>query len=83
MPFFNIQEIKLIRKASGKGNAIIKTLDRDRKFKEERYLSADSVFTRVSGDIFNVKAKCKASIKKEIREIEVSINQSGLTFRTR
>ncbi len=54
-------------------------LDRGRKFKEERYLSADFLFTRVADDRFNVKAKCKASMKKEIREVEVSLNrETGL-----
>ena len=62
-------------KSSGKGSAIIKTLDRGRKFKEERYLSADSVFTTVSENHFNVKAKCKASMKKEIRRVEVSLDR--------
>ena len=79
MPLFSIKEIEIHRQASGKGNAIIKTLDRERKFKEERYLSADFLFTRVADDHFNVKAKCKASMKKEIREVEVSLNrETGL-----
>lgn len=79
MPLFSIKEIEIHRQASGKGNAIIKTLDRGRKFKEERYLSADSLFTRFSGSNFDVKAKCKASMKKEFREVEVSLNrETGL-----
>ena len=79
MPLFSIKEIEIHRKSSGKGSAIIKTLDRGRKFKEERYLSADSVFTTVSENHFNVKAKCKASMKKEIRRVEVSLDwETGL-----
>ena len=54
-------------------------MDCGRKFKEERYLSADSVFTTVSENHFNVKAKCKASMKKEIRRVEVSLDwETGL-----
>ena len=79
MPLFSIKEIEIHRKSIGKGSAIIKTLDRGRKFKEERYLSADSVFTTVSENHFNVKAKCKASMKKEIRRVEVSLDrETGL-----
>lgn len=75
MPLFSIKEIEIHRQSSGKRNAINKTLDRGRKFKEERYLSADNVFTRIADNCFNVKAKCKASMKKEIREVEVSLNR--------
>ena len=80
MPLFSIKEIEIHRQASGKnGKAIIKTLDRGRKFKEERYLSADSIFTRVIDNFFSVKAKCKASMKKEFREVKVSLNrETGL-----
>ena len=74
MPLFSIREIEQHRQASGKGNAIGETLDRGRKFKEERYLSADSLFTLSSPELFKVKAKCKASMKKEVRDVEVSLN---------
>ena len=47
LPRFTIREIELHRLKCGKTpeSAIIKTLDRGRKFKEERYISADSIFT--------------------------------------
>ena len=45
MPAFTIKEIELHRQNSGKSEAsIIKTLERGRKFKNERYLSADYVY---------------------------------------
>ena len=48
LPPFPIKEIEERRLKSGKTpeSAIIKTLDRGRKFKNERYLSADSVYTQ-------------------------------------
>ena len=45
-PFFTIKEVERHRLNSGKqsGQAIMKTLDRGRKFKGERYLSSDDIF---------------------------------------
>ena len=45
MPLFNIKETELHRKSSGKiaGVAMVKTLDGGKKFKEERYIFADSI----------------------------------------
>ena len=61
---------------SGKNsNTIIKTTDRGKRFKEERYLSADDVFAANTERIFYVKGKCKASMKREIRSMEVGINK--------
>ena len=46
VPFLTIKEIEVHRQNSGKyhGGAILKTLERGRKFKEDRYISADSVY---------------------------------------
>ena len=46
--FFTISDIETHRLSSGKqkGAAIAKTLDRGRKFKEERYLSSDTIYTK-------------------------------------
>ena len=38
MPVFTIKEIEEHRIKSGKGAAIVKTLDRGRKFREERFI---------------------------------------------
>ena len=74
MPAFTIKEIELHRQNSGRSQtSVIKTLDRGRKFKNERYLSADSVYTGLKGLDFVVKAKCKAIMKKEKREVQVSL----------
>ena len=44
MPVFTIREIQNNRIKSGKSSSIItKTTDRGKRFKEERYLSADDV----------------------------------------
>ena len=75
MPLFSIREIEKHRQASGKGSDIAKTFDCGRKFKEERYLSADYLFTQSSCELFKVKAKCKASIKNEARDVMVSLNR--------
>jgi len=77
LPTFTIKEIERHRQLSGKikGLSISKTLLRGRKFKEERYLTSDSVFTKVSKNNFRVKCKCKASMKKDIRNVEVGLNR--------
>ena len=51
MPLFTIKEIDLQRKRSSKipGLAIVETLDCGKKFKEERYISADSITNRQWG----------------------------------
>lgn len=51
------------------------TKDRGGRFKEERYLSADDLFAANKERIFNVKRNCKASLKKEIRSMEVGIKK--------
>ena len=72
MPLFTIKEIELHRKSSGKipGLAIVKTLDRGINFTEEVYISADSITTSTKGENFYIKGKCKASTKKEFRNIK-------------
>ena len=46
MPVFTIREIEDRRIKSRKSSsAIMKTTDRGKRFKEERYLSADDIFT--------------------------------------
>ena len=61
MPVFTIREIENHRIKSGKNSsAIMKTTDCGKRFKEERYLSADGVFAGNTERIFYVKGKCKA-----------------------
>ena len=84
MPTFTIKEIESHRKESGKrhGRPIIKTLDRGKKFKDERYLSADSIFTSLGRNGFFIKAKCKASMKKEVRNVNVTLDKkTGLVVK--
>lgn len=78
MPMFTLREIDLHRKQSGKqpGTSIIKTLERGRKFREERYISADSIYTAYDLDKFSVKGKCKASMKNQFRDIEVCLSRT-------
>ena len=68
MPLFTIKEIELHRKSSGKipGLAIVKTLDRGKKFKEERHISADSIMASKKGEKNYIKGKCKAMYEKRI-----------------
>ena len=70
---FTIKEIDQHRQLSGKTpeSAIIKTLDRGRKFKNERYITSDSIFTKCEKGLFYVKGLCKASMKKEKRSVAV------------
>ena len=76
MPSFTIKEIEEHRKKSGKtpDSAIIKTLNRGRQFKNERYISADTIFTKWDSNLFTVRAQCRASMKKEKRDIRVNID---------
>ena len=72
MPVFTIKEIEEHRIMSGKkGKAIIKTIDRGRKFKEEGYISTDSIFSKTVENTFSVKGTCRASMKKEFRKMNV------------
>ena len=73
LPQFTIKEIEQHRQLSGKTpeSAIIKTLDRGRKFKNERYITSDSIFAKRCKGIFYVKGLCKASMKKEKRLVTV------------
>ena len=73
-PQFTIKEIEQHRE-SGKipESAIIETLDRGRKFKNARYISSGSIFTKCDKGIFYVKGLCKASMKKEKRSVAVKL----------
>ena len=76
MPIFTIREIENQRIKIGKSSsAIMKTTDRGKIFKEERYLPADDVFAANTERIFYVKGKCKASMKREIRSMKVGISK--------
>lgn len=75
MPIFTIKEIDKHRLNSGKRAAIIKTMDRGRKFMEERYINRDSIFTQSTNTHFSVKGECKASMKREIRKMKVILNK--------
>ena len=55
---------------------ITKTLVRGRKFKEERFLTADSIYTTTAKNLFKVKDLCKASMKKDLRKVFASINRA-------
>ena len=60
LPLFTIKEIEKHRQKSGKSNqAIIKTRDREIKFKEEGYISKDTLFTKTTLLLFHVKAHCR------------------------
>ena len=76
LPLFTIKEIENHRKKSGKNEkSIIKTRDRGLKFKEEGYVSKDSIFTKRKESTFMVKGDCSASMKPEMRQVKVTLNQ--------
>ena len=78
MLVFTIREIENDRNKRGKNSsAIMRTTDRGKKFKEERYLSADYAFAANTERIFDVQGKCKASMKKKIRVMEVGVNKTN------
>ena len=81
LPVFTKKEIDEHRSKSGKRKVddtckpIKKTLKRGLKFQEERYLSSDTVYTKVFSNSFMVKAKCRASMStREIHDLEVSLD---------
>ena len=49
-------------------------MDRGRKFKNERYITSDSIFTKCDKGVFYVKGLCKASMKKEKRSVAVKLS---------
>ena len=76
LPQFTIKEIKQHRQLSGKTpkSAIIKTLDRGRRFKNQHYITSDSIFTKCDKGVFYVKGLCKASMKKEKCSVAVKLS---------
>ena len=77
LPPFTIKEIEQHRLNSAKTpeSAIIKTLDKRKKFKCERYVPADTLYTKWDNEYFYVKCDCKASMKKEKRRVTVKLNR--------
>ena len=70
-------KIKISSKKAGK--PIQKTLKKGLKFKEERYLNADSVYVKIVEKEFLVKAKCRASMsKREVHNLKTALDvQTG------
>ena len=76
LPIFTRREIDLHVKKCGKlkGKSILKTSMRGRLFKLfERFLSSDSIYTAFNLLYFYVKARCKASMKKELRNVRIQL----------
>ena len=69
------REIDLHVKKCGKlkGKSISKTPVRGRLFKLESFLSSDSIYTVFNLLYFYVKARCKASMKKELRNVRIQL----------
>ena len=76
-PQFTIKEIEYHRKsrAKNKNTAIKKTFERGKRFKPERFTSAGSIYTSYTLTYVIVKAKCKASMKNEVRDLMVYISR--------
>ena len=74
-PCFTIKELLTYRQNNS--NITQKSLTRGRQFKEERFLSSNSIFTRATNDLFHVKGRCKASMKGEFRNVYISINRQS------
>ena len=71
LPVFGRKQIEEHVKKSGKRTVlssnkesvpIAKTLKRGTRFQEERYMSSDDVYTRVTGQEFQIKSRCRASM---------------------
>ena len=46
--------------------------DKKERFKKERFLTADSIYTAKTKNLFKIKGLCKASMKKGLRKVFVS-----------
>ena len=77
LPLFTRREIEDHVKKCGKlkGKSIAKTIVRGQKFKQERFLNADSVYTAKTANHFVVKCTCRASMKKITRSIIVHLSR--------
>ena len=65
MSVFTISENENHRIKSKKNSRVIlKTKDCEKRFKEERYLSANDILVASTEKIFYVKGKCETSMKK-------------------
>ena len=81
LPMFTAAHIERHRENSGKkilsskkeSQPIEKTLKKGLKFQEERYLSADDIYSRVTDKVFVLKSKCRASMKREFHLQQVSL----------
>ena len=82
-PIFTKVQIDKHKEKSGKrklssdkeGKPIEKTVKKGLKFKEERYLNADGIYTRCDDQQFYFKAKCRASMaKREVHDLTVSLD---------
>ena len=81
MPLFAIKEIEEYRLKSGKqGKALIKTINRGKKFMERRYLVRDSIYVKKSKGNSIIKARCKASMKRETRKLAVILTISTISW---
>ena len=75
LPIFTGTEINLHvnRCCKLKGKSILKTSVRVRLFKNERFLSGNSVYTAYNHLYFYVKTRCKASMKNELRNVRIQL----------
>ena len=60
-----------------KGKTIKKTFEKGLKFKQERYISTDRLFTTRTLKHFIAKCTCRASMKKMIRKMQIYINRKN------
>ena len=89
MPVITIKEINAHRANAGKkGEIIAKTMDRGKKFKEERYINANNILTAVTSDGFLVKTECKPSMgglgttkkKNKIIKLQLAIDTGTVQY---
>ena len=75
LPIFTRREIELHVRKCGKlkGKSISKTSVKGRLFRHERFLSSDSVYTAFNLLYFYVNGRCKASMKKELRNVRIQL----------
>ena len=67
-----------------KGKSISKTSGRERVFKHKCFISNDSIYISSNLPYFYVKDRCKASMKKELRNARIQLcERTGEVFKAR
>ena len=77
LPVFTLKDVNLhhLSTRKDKNNVTSKTLERERKLKNEGCLSPNSIFTKNTKNTFTIKSQCSATMKKIKRDVVVTLTR--------